>query len=187
MTTEETIFSTLHDWVVTATDLEGKKVVQYNPNAPEPTGQMFVINPNAVVTPIGLMDELQYTATGVYSVKGHRSVLASLHCYGKGAVSQMAAVMACQDAPSIRKIFRDAKITLVECRQIRNLSAPKGARIEERAQMDVMLRYAEVITDTVETTKAVEFQIEAIEYALDADPDVLDDLIATDDYVPPTP
>lgn len=177
MTSPENIFSTLHDWVVLATDLTGNKVAQYDANAPEATGKTFVINPNASLTPIGLMDETQYTASGQYSVTGHDHQLASLHCYGPGANAKMKLVRACQDAPSIRKLFRDQKLTLVECGTIRDLSAKKGARVEERAQMDVRLRHATTITDTVPTTQTIELETQALEFELDTDPDVLTDVI----------
>lgn len=184
MTASADLYKVLHDWVVAATGLAGNKVVKYNPNAPEPTGQMFVINPHISITPIGLMDEVQYPESGVYSATGHNHQLASFNCYGLGALDQMTAVRACQDAPSIRALFKAEKLALVECGAIRNLTGLKGPRMEERAQMDVRLRHATTITDTVETTKAVELEIEAVDIILDVEEDSITDLIVSDDYDP---
>lgn len=185
MTASADLYQVLHDWVVEATGLEGKKVVKYNPNAPEPTGQMFVINPELSISPIGLMDEVAYPDTGEYTATSHDHQLASLHCYGLGAMDQMKAVRACQDLPAIRALFRAEKLVLVECGVIRNLTGLKGPRTEERAQMDVRLRHATTVTDAVEYMAAVGLEIEAIENTLDTDADTLTDLIAIPGYTEP--
>ena len=161
MSIADEIHDTLHEWIRLATELEPQQIipVRQSDEEPEPRGLYFAINVRPAVDRLGMMDDKTYTE-GQYVITGHKTRLVSLQARGPGALDAMELVEAVQDAPSIRRLFKDDVLALIETRTIRDLSAKKGARTEERAQMDVIVGYGQTITDDVPTVQGVEFDIE---------------------------
>lgn len=159
MSITQTIHSTVHAWVLLATGIAAVNVIPDKESSPEPTGPFFIINSNASENGVGFRDEQIYTASGVYTIRGHRERLVSLHSFGPNALDLMQQVKMSQSTPSVRRLFRDAGIELIETKNIRDLSKLKGARFETRAQMDLRVRYAQQITDAVDTIESIEYEI----------------------------
>lgn len=159
MSITNTIHDTIHAWIQLATGLDAANIIPDKENSPEPRGDHFVINSSLAEVGIGFRDELQYTSSGEYTVKGHRERSVSLHSYGVDAYALMQKVKMSQSAPSVRRIFKDAGLELIETRNVRDLSGLKGSRTETRAQMDLRVRYAQQFTDAVETTKQIDYEI----------------------------
>lgn len=159
MSITDDIHDVVHAWVTASTGIDGQKAIPDKENSPEPTGSHFVINSSASESGVGFRDEVDYGASGEYTVRGHRERLVSLHAFGKDAYSLMQQVKMSQSAPSIRKLFKDARIELVETKTIRDLSKLKGSRYESRAQMDVIVRYAQKFTDAVPTIARIDYEV----------------------------
>lgn len=173
------IYLLLHQWVTTTTCLAGNKVIRYAQNTPQPVGLCVVINPVISVAALGILDETSYVGTGVrgsYSTKGHRESIASIHAYGEGALNALTLLQMSRYSQANRMLFRDEKITLVECTQVRNLTGMKGDRFEERGQMDVRLRFAQRFTENVDYVRQIKYEIDAgIDELTDAVPPELED------------
>lgn len=156
------IHDTVHEWLQRATGLADGKIIPANDGmSPEPTGDFISINIIPDLAAIGYMDEIQYTDTGEYTVKGHRNALVSLNSYGPNSYAYLSTVKAVADAPSIRKLFADDLIVLVECRNVRDLSSRKGQRLENRSQMDCIVRYAMSFTDDVNHVETIDYTLNA--------------------------
>ena len=158
------IHDAVHEWLQRATGLADGSIIPANDGmSPEPTGDYISINIIPDLMQASMMDEIQYTATGEYTVKGHRTALVSLNSYGPNSYVHLSTAKAVQDAPSIRTLFADALLVLVECRNVRDLSSRKGQRLENRSQMDCLVRYAMSFTDDVNYVETIDYTINAVE------------------------
>lgn len=159
MSITSTIHDTIHAWILLSTTVPAANVIPDKESSPEPVGPHFVINSTAAENGVGFRDEKLYKASGVYTIRGHRERIVSLHCYGSNAHDLMQQVKLSQTAPSVRRLFRTANIELIETKNIRDLSGLKSSRYETRAQMDVRIRYAQKITDSIDTIQTIESQV----------------------------
>lgn len=174
------IYDVTRSWVLLVSGLPDKKVVKYAQNAPEPTGQMAVINPAVSSVAVSIKDDVVYTAPGTYTIRSPREVLCSVNAYGRGAVALLSAVQNTAEAPSVQALLRAEKIALVEVRQVRDLTGLKNARTEERAQVDILYRVSTQFDDTTTPVMA------QIEYDIEVGTDTVSDTVG-DPYTPPDP
>lgn len=111
-------------------------------NAPEPAGPFFTVNPFAGITRLGAFDETVWNGqTETLEVHQHREALCSVQACGPGAMALLAEANDKLQLPSIYKAaFSDRNLAAIPG-ALRDLSGLKGARFEQRAQMDVTIRF----------------------------------------------
>ena len=153
------IHDTLHAWIKAVTGLSNGHIIPDKENSPEPVGNFFVINSTVSDVPIGLEDEVAYTASGQYTLRAIRERRASLHAYGPNALALMGMVQLTPDLPSVRRLFAAARLAVIDVGNVQDLSALKSARYEQRAQMDVRLRYSLTLTEAVTTIDSIQFDV----------------------------
>ncbi|MBT9548603.1 MAG: hypothetical protein IV090_24630 [Candidatus Sericytochromatia bacterium] len=111
-------------------------------NAPEPAGPFFSVNPFAGIKRLGAIDETVWNSeTEIFALHQHREALCSIQACGPEALALLSSADDKLQIPNIYKTaFSDRNLAAITG-PIRDLSGMKGARFEQRAQMDVTIRY----------------------------------------------
>ena len=132
-----TIKTALEDWL---SDSTGLPVVWQFQNKPEPDTPFVSVNPVTSTHRQGLFDEAVVDdSTGVSTIVGHRTIMASIQACGSGAYAALTTAQDKLEAPSLYDGWFYNRGLSAQTGDIRNLTGMKGSRYEQRAQMDVTI------------------------------------------------
>jgi hypothetical protein len=145
----ETIKAAVYEWL---TESQTLPVVWDFQNAPQKAVPFISVNVAASVNKIGAYDEFapDYSAggTGGGSVIARRRVLCSINAFGQGAMEQLSQAIDALDKPTKYDKWFYARDLGADAGDIRNLTALKNNRYEQRAQADVNITCVSGSTDT---------------------------------------
>lgn len=134
----------LHSLVV---DLTGKTAIWEKQDAPRPrspylTMRLFSLRGS------GGMDELRRTATaGEIEVVGPREITCSIQWFGPGAIDGLAKLSQAFQRPTIVDRCASLGFAVFSVEAVQDVGITLDSRWEERAALDVHVRYMQSVTD----------------------------------------
>lgn len=158
--TEQELKFAIYEWL--SSEL-GITVIYADQNAPRPDkpyATIRIISENK----LGGNDEgATVDDDGIQSFCGQREAAVSLNIYGEDAFDSMKLALNSLSKPSILEdFFYNDDIAILNKGDILNLTDVLETEFEERAQMDLLVGYAEEYTDDVGYIETVELNEEVI-------------------------
>lgn len=156
---EATLKSAIYQWI--AGEVGGAPfnatAIFADQAAPRPARPYVTIRLNPQVTE-GMFDEnLGIDDNGIATIRGYRTVTVALQSFGPKARDIMSVLQGSLSKVSIRNHFFDGNdLSLINVGEILNLADLLDTEFEERAAMDLMVGFAQEITDDVGRIETVE-------------------------------
>lgn len=133
------IKTALYNFIEAATGHDSDKIIFAYQGGPEPQGSYISIIPALAVSKPVVIDEQYIEANGDITVARRRDVTAQIDAYGPDALTLITAVQDGMDTPEHYAEFTDLDFHAEQSSQIRNLSAVKNIRFEERFNLDILI------------------------------------------------
>ena len=156
---EATLKSAIYEWIVG--EVGGAPfdaaVIFSDQATPRPTRPYVTIRLNPQVTE-GMFDEdLGVDNDGIATIRGYRTVTVALQSFGPRARDIMNVLQGSLSKESVRSTFFNGNdLSLINTGEILNLTNLLDTEFEERAAMDLMVGFAQEITDDVGRIETVE-------------------------------
>lgn len=142
-----TLKTAVQAYCVATTGLASNKVIFAYQGGPEPTGSYISIIPILSIARTGAYDEQVTETNGDQTIVHRRNVSMQIDAYGPNAATLITAIFDGIDVSTFYSTFTNANLAAIFTSGIRDLSAVKNIRYEQRFNAD--LRVSTVYTTTV--------------------------------------
>jgi hypothetical protein len=152
MVTVELVENTLYDWAYAVLNPTGTlpgaiiPVIWFHENMPRPTKPYLAIHLSTInskgVDYVGIPNN-----SGIAEIVGNRDLSLLIQGFGENSMNWMEKLKTSLEKPSIQLILRVANLVFVERLGINCIAEVVDNRFEERNQMDLRFRFAQIDSD----------------------------------------